>query len=163
MPEAIARPELQTRAIALLADGMSKQDVAKSIGCSSKTIQRWTKDTSFSTALQDEIRRRRLRTESKLQEVADEQIDKDIASLKEELAAYHQAIIKVQKQRLVRGREMMEKAIRRLKDLPEEALSASDAVRMYQAGDNAIEKGLGNWGEALAIEDLMRRMNDGGQ
>jgi transposase len=161
MPEAIARPELQSRAIALLADGVSKKDVAMSIGCSNKTISRWCQNEDFAAALNAEIERRRQRTEAKLQEAADEQIDKDVANLKEELAAYHQALVNVQKQRLVRGREMMEKAMRRLKDLPEEALTAADAVRLFQAGDTAIEKGLNNWGEALAVDDLMKQIGHG--
>jgi transposase len=159
MPEAIARPELQSRAIALLADGVSKKDVAMSIGCSNKTISRWCQNEDFAAALNAEIERRRQRTEAKLQEVADEQIDRDVDSLKEELAAYHQAMVNVQKQRLVRGREMMEKAMRRLRDLPDEALTAADAVRLAQAGDSLLEKGMGNWGEALAIDDILQRLS----
>jgi hypothetical protein len=146
-----------------MADGMSQVEASKAIGCNRITVHRWCQKEDFAAALDAEIERRRNRVATKLQEAANEQIDKDVADLKTELANYHQAIVNVQKQRLIRGREMMEKAMRRLKDLPEEALSAADAVRLYQAGDNAIEKGLGNWGEALAIEDLMRRMNDGGQ
>jgi len=160
MSEAIARPELQSRAIALLADGVSKNDVAVSIGCSRKTITRWSKDEGFAAALAAEVERRRQRTEAKLQEAADRQIDEDVASLRDELAEYHKALVNVQKQRLTRGRMMMEKALRRLQDLPDEALTAADAVRMAQAADSFLEKGLGNWGEAIAVDDLMTRLNN---
>ena len=56
---------------------------------------------------------------------------------------------------------MMEKAIRRLQDLPEEALSASDATRMIEAGDRLLEKGLDNWGNAIAVDEMLQRLSNG--
>lgn len=159
MAETLSMPKERLTAINLLASGMSRGDVAKSIGKSYKTVQRWEADQDFAAALATEIERRRQRTEEKLQAVADEQIDQDVASLRDDLAAYHKALVNVQKQRLMRGREMMDKAMRRLKDLPDEALSATEAVRIYQAGDLSIEKGLSNWGEALAVDDVLSRMS----
>ena len=160
MAETTALTDVQLRAVALMAEGLSQNEAAKRLGCNRVTINRWAQKPDFAAALAAEIERRRLRTEQQLQEAADRQIDENVASIRDELAEYHKAVVNVQKQRLTRGRLMMEKAIRRLQDLPDEALTAADAVRMAQAADSFLEKGLGNWGEALAIDDLMSRLGN---
>ena len=75
MTESTVLSDSQLKAIALLADGMSQNQAAKSLGCNRVTINRWAQKEDFAAALAAEIERRRQRVESKLQEAADQQID----------------------------------------------------------------------------------------
>ena len=148
----------QRKAIGLIADGMSNTATARSIGCSIATIGRWAKKENFAKELELEKQRREEKRKRQFEQVASEQIASASDELRDELAEYHKATINVQKQRLVRARMLMEKAIRRLQDLPDEALSAADAIRMLDSGDRLFEKGLGNWADAIALEDVMSRL-----
>jgi hypothetical protein len=158
MPTKPALTTLQTKAIGLLADGMPKAATGRNIGVDRTTLHRWCKDEDFAAALAAEIERRRQRTEAKLQEAANEQIDQDVASLRQEMAEFHKAIVNVQKQRLSRGRVIMDKAFARLQDLPAEAIGVKDIAPLIMAADRLFEKGLEDWGDALAIDDMMKRL-----
>lgn len=162
MPETVALTDPQLKAIALLADGMSQNAAAKSMGCNRATINRWAQKEDFATVLAAEIERRRQRTEAKLQEAANEQIDEDVASLRAEMAEFHKAIVNVQKQRLNRGRIIMDKAFARLQDLPAEAIGVKDIAPLIMAADRLFEKGLETWGDALAVDDMLSRMSNDG-
>jgi len=163
MAEIVALTDSQLKAIALLADGMSQGAAAKSMGCNRATINRWAQKEDFAAALAAEIERRRQRTEAKLQEAANEQIDKEVDSLRAAMAEYHEAIVRVQKQRLTRGKLIMDKAFARLQDLPSEAIGVKDIAPLIMAADRLFEKGLENWGDALAVDDLMQRLGNDGQ
>lgn len=158
MAETVAMPKDRLTALNLLASGMSRGDVAKSIGKSYKTVQRWEGDQDFAAALSAEIERRRHRTEAKLQEAADQQIDADVASLREEMAEFHKALVNVQKQRINRGRTIMDKAFNRLQDLPAEAIGVKDIAPLIMAADRLFEKGLETWGDAIAVDEVLDRM-----
>ena len=95
MAESTVLTDAQLKAIALMADGLSQNEAAKRLGCNRVTINRWAQKENFSAALAAEIERRRSRTEAKLQEAADQQIDEDVAAIKNELAEYHQALVNV--------------------------------------------------------------------
>lgn len=163
MPTKPALTALQTKAIGLLADGMPKAATGRNIGVDRTTLHRWCKDEDFAAALAAEIERRRQRTEAKLQEAADQQIDEDVASLRAEMAEFHKAIVNVQKQRLARGKVIMDKAFARLQDLPSEAIGVKDIAPLIMAADRLFEKGLETWGDALAVDDIMQRLGNDGQ
>lgn len=161
MPESLTLTKDQRKAIGLIADGMTHTAAARSIGCSTATIGRWVKKDDFAKELTLERQRREEKRSRQFEQAANEQIANASDELRAELAEYHKATINVQKQRLVRARMLMEKAIRRLQDLPDEALSAADAIRMLDSGDRLFEKGLGNWADAIALEDVMNRLGGG--
>lgn len=163
MVETPVLTDSQLRAIALMADGMSQNEAAKALGCNRVTINRWAQKENFSAALAAEIERRRQRTEAKLQEAADQQIDADVASLREEMAEFHKALVNVQKQRINRGRAIMDKAFARLQDLPAEAIGIKDIAPLIMAADRLFEKGLENWGDAIAVDEVLDRMGRDGE
>lgn len=163
MVETPVLTDSQLRAIALMADGMSQNEAAKALGCNRVTINRWAQKENFSAALAAEIERRRQRTEAKLQEAADQQIDADVASLREEMAEFHKALVNVQKQRINRGRVIMDKAFARLQDLPAEAIGIKDIAPLIMAADRLFEKGLENWGDAIAVDEVLDRMGRDGE
>jgi transposase len=162
MAESTVLTDSQLKAIALMADGMSQNEAAKSLGCNRVTVNRWAQREDFAAALAAEIERRRQRTEAKLQEAANEQIDQDVASLRAEMAEFHKAIVNVQKQRLSRGKVIMDKAFARLQDLPAEAIGVKDIAPLIMAADRLFEKGLEAWGDALAVDDILNRMGSDG-
>jgi predicted transcriptional regulator len=162
MAESTVLTDSQLKAIALMAEGMSQNEAAKSLGCNRVTVNRWAQRQGFAAALAAEIERRRQRTEAKLQEAANEQIDQDVASLRQEMAEFHKAIVNVQKQRLSRGKVIMDKAFARLQDLPAEAIGVKDIAPLIMAADRLFEKGLETWGDALAVDDILNRMGSDG-
>jgi hypothetical protein len=157
-----ALPKDRLTALNLLASGMSRGEVAKSIGKSYKTVQRWEADQDFAAALSAEVERRRRLTESKLQEAADEVIAESVNAIRAEMAEFHKALVNVQKQRLSRGKAMQDKAFARLQDLPSEAIAMKDVAPLILAGDRLIEKGLDTWGDVLAVADLLERLGTDG-
>ena len=151
----------QLKAIALIADGMSHNAAAKLLGCNRVTIGRWAKQEPFASELEAEKQRRREREKQHWQQAANEQIDSSIDAFQAELADYHEATINAQKQRLAKARMLIDKGARRLADLPDEALSAADAIRLLDCADRMIERGLTDWGNAIAIEDVLKRLSAG--
>jgi hypothetical protein len=156
-------PQIQTqqnqaRLIALLSQGMSRRAAAKAIGVAYSTACEWAKDDDFSSALATEVERRQKLIERTLRDAADHQIKSDAEVLADELRRYHRVIVESQAKRITIGSELIEKGYRRLLDLPDESLSASDAVRLLTAGDTLIESGLTAWGQALCIDELSKKL-----
>ena len=162
MPESVDITEQKARAIGLLAAGESKTSVAVSLGVSSKTIQRWGKDQSFSELLAAEIERRKARLVDGIEKVSNEAIDEAVSSLQAQLAEYHEAVVNVQKIRLSRGKALMDRAYKRFKDLPEESISPKDIPALMALGDRMIQAGLETWGDALALGEVLERFSDEG-
>lgn len=153
--------ESQARLIALLSQGMSRRAACKALDIGYSTASLWATEENFSAALAAEVQRRQRLIEETLRAAADQQVQSEVAELAAELAAYKKAVIQVQILRLNTGRELSHKGLRRLKDLPDESLSASDATRLLQAADALIERGLTNWGESLAIDELLKQFGGG--
>ena len=148
----------QAQLIALLSAGMTRKSAAKALGISYSTASKWQGEAEFSAALSAEVNRRQELIEATLRAAADEQIKSDAEILTDELKRYHAAIVESQAKRIEAGQEMVAKGFRRLLDLPDESLSASDAVRLLTAGDTLIESGLTAWGSALAIDELQKKL-----
>jgi hypothetical protein len=142
--------------IALLSSGMSRKAACKAVGVGYTTATKWAEDPSFAAALAAEIERREQRIIEALREAADEQIQAEVSELASELAAYKKAVVSCQVHRLNLGRDLSNKALRRLRDLPDESLSASDSIRLLTASDGFLGRGLELWGHALAVDDLMK-------
>lgn len=159
MPQHLALTEDQFKVISLLADGKSQGDAAKSLGVSRKTVNRWAQRDDFSVALQAEIDRRQQRLEEGLREASNEAIDADIASFRQDLQEYHQAVVNVQKMRLSRGKTIFDTAMRRFRDLPDEAIAIKDIPALVRAANDLIGGGLDNWGDALAIQDVLDKFD----
>lgn len=147
----------QAQLIALLSTGMNRKAAAKAIGVAYSTASKWHSEESFSAALAAEVERRQKLIEETLRAAADEQIKTDAEILASELRRYHRAIVNSQAARLEVGQEMVAKGYRRLQDLPDESLSAADAVRLLTAGDTLIESALNSWGQALAVDELAKK------
>lgn len=147
----------QAKLIALLSSGMSRRAACKALGIGYTTATRWNDEPGFSAALAAETERRQRVIEESLRAAADEQIKSDAEILASELRRYHRAIVNSQAARLEVGQEMVAKGYRRLQDLPDESLSAADAVRLLTAGDTLIESALNSWGQALAVDELAKK------
>lgn len=147
----------QAKLIALLSSGMSRRAACKALGIGYTTASNWANEPEFSAALAAEVERRQKLIEATLRAAADEQIRSDAELLADELRRYHRAIVDSQAQRLEVGQEMVAKGYRRLQDLPDESLSAADAVRLLTAGDTLIESALNSWGQALAVDELAKK------
>lgn len=147
----------QAKLIALLSAGMSRRAACKTLGIGYTTASNWANEPEFSAALAAEIERRQKLIEETLRAAADEQIKSDAEVLADELRRYHRAIVDSQAARLEVGQEMIKKGFRRLQDLPDESLSAADAVRLLTAGDTLIESALNSWGQALAVDELAKK------
>lgn len=150
--------ESQAKLIALLSQGMSRRAACKALGIGYSTAAAWATDDDFSAALATEVERRQKLIEQTLRDAADHQIKSDAEILADELRQYHRAILSSQTARLEVGQEMIAKGFRRLQDLPDESLSASDAVRLLTAGDALIESALSSWGQALAVDELAKKL-----
>ena len=161
MPKKLAITKEQAKAIAFLADGMSKKSVAMSIGKTEKTISRWCQSEPFASELQAELDRRREKTQEKFRQVADEQIESAAESFKAEMEKFHKAVVDVQMQRLSMGRDLIDKAYGLL-TAADAKLSPSDAIKILDSADRMFDKGLTDWGNAIAIEDVLKRLSDGG-
>ena len=153
--------ESQAKLIALLSQGMSRRAACKALDIGYSTASLWATDENFSAALATEVARRQELIERTLRDAADQQILDDVADLTAELAKYKAAVVQVQIHRLNMGRELSSKAFRRLKDLPDESLSASDSVRLLQAADAFLDRGIDLWGEALAVGELLKQFGGG--
>lgn len=148
----------QAKLIALLSAGMSRRAACKALGIGYTTASNWANEPDFSAALAAEIERRQKLIEDSLRAAADAQIKSEAEELAEELAKYKKAVVGCQIQRLNLGRDLAAKATRRLADLPDESLSASDSIRLLQAADAFLDRGLTLWGEALAIDEILKRL-----
>jgi len=154
--------QLQAQLIALLSAGVPRKTAAKSVGVAYSTANRWqSDDPQFVAALNAEIDRRQRVIEDSLRAATDRQIEAEANELAEELGKYRKALINVQLQRLNLGKRLGDKASRRLSDLPDEALSPSDAVRLLAQADALIEKGLQAWSDALAVGELLEHFGVG--
>lgn len=156
-------PQIQTqqnqaRLIALLSQGMSRRAAAKAIGVAYSTACEWAKDDDFSAALATEVERRQKLIEQTLRDAADHQIKSDAEVLADELRQYHRVIVDSQATRLSIATELVTKGYRRILDLPDESLSASDAIRLLTAGDALAESAISAWGQALCIDELQKRL-----
>lgn len=147
------------KAIALLAGGMNQTDTASNIGVSRVTVCRWMKDEAFATELQAEIDRRQQRLQQGLEKATNEIIDADVSAFKKELQEYHDMLRKVQLSRMAWGKSLAEKAMKRFRDLPEEAIAIKDIPALIRAGDDLIRGGLDNWGDALALQDVLDKFD----
>ncbi|MEM9452467.1 MAG: helix-turn-helix domain-containing protein [Cyanobacteria bacterium P01_E01_bin.6] len=148
------------KAIALLADGMSQGDIAKSLNVTRETISRWcNKNNDFAAELDAEIKRRASREKEARQTAADQVQDVVIKDYREEMLRYHRTLISAYRQRLDRGLKLMNKAGKRFDDLPEESIKPSDVSSLIAIGDRLIQSGLEDWGQAIKIDQALERMN----
>ena len=162
MPKAPALTPEQLKAIDLIADGMTKNAAAQVLGCNKSTIGRWAKQEAFASELEAEKQRRNALTKEKFQQAADAQIESSVDDFKAEMETFHKAIVNVQMQRLARGKKLIEKAYQRLLDAPDKDLSMADAIKILDSADRMFDKGLTDWGNAIAMEDVLKRLSDGG-
>lgn len=148
----------QAQVIALLSAGMSRRKACQAVGIGYSTLAAWQTEADFSAALATEVERRQKLIEDTLRAAADEQIKSDAQRLSDDLESYKKAIVDTQLKRIDLGRELAAKAARRLAELPDESLSASDSIRLLQAADAFLERGLTLWGEALAIDGILKKL-----
>jgi predicted transcriptional regulator len=138
---------------------MSQGDTAKAIGVSLRTVARWVADKSFAAELNAEIQRRQKRLDDGLKQAANEVIDADIASFRQELEEYHRMVVNVQKMRMHRGKQLFDKTMSRFVDVPEEAIAIKDIPSFVRVANELISGGLDNWGDALAIQEVLERFD----
>ena len=148
----------QARLIALLSQGMTRRAACKALDIGYSTATLWHKDENFSAALAREVERRQSLIEQTLRDAADELIKSDAEILGDELRRYHAVIVDSQATRLSIAKEMITKGYRRILDLPDESLSASDAIRLLTAGDALAESAISAWGQALAVDELQKKL-----
>jgi transposase len=148
----------QAKLIALLSSGMSRRAACKALGIGYTTASNWANEPEFSAALAAECERRQKLIEEILRAAADEQIKSDAELLADELRRYHRVIVESQATRFSIGVELVKKGYRRLMDLPDESLSAADAARLITSGDALVEHALTAWGEALAVDELAKKL-----
>lgn len=141
-------------AIMLLATGKTQSQVATEIGVSRMTIIRWNANPDFRAAVAEERARLEKQFAEKLQISANKVQDKAVASMQADLEEFYSQLRQAQKIRVRSGLALITKALRRYKDLPEEAISVKDIAGLAIAGDKLLEKGLEIWAESLSISEL---------
>jgi transposase len=158
MAKAVTTPELQAKAISLLASGNNQSDTSKKIGVSLRTLSRWVSKPEFRAEIEQEASRRKDRLESELRASADAAQTQVIANLQGDLQELYTKLQKAQKLRIDVGTSMISKAMRRFQDLPEEAIAIKDIASLVTAGDKLLEKGFEMWADSLAIAELQEAL-----
>ncbi|MDX2215503.1 MAG: hypothetical protein SFY66_19725 [Oculatellaceae cyanobacterium bins.114] len=156
MPQSRSLKEIQLKAIAELASGKSQSATARDIGVDRKTINRWLAEEEFKA----ELERRSDRLQQQHQEQADALQDEEISQFYEGLKAYRDARLQIYRAKLARGTKILKKAGERFDDLPAEAIAASSLVGFLSIADQLCESGLSGWAELLALEELLKRLED---
>lgn len=151
--------EQQTLAARKLVTGMSQGQVAKDVGVSRKTINRWAQDDDFQAEMA--VLRRRLTqpTENaiaQLELVTDDEAQEWLAEVDSHLESLKQAA----KTARVGGMAAATKAMRRLKDIPDEALKPGDAVALLKAGTELLRASFDFEAEALGLYALAERVRE---
>lgn len=156
MPTLTKQQDLAARK---LVTGMSQTDVAKSLGVSRKTINRWTKEDDFQAEMAELRKRITQPTEeaiANLEILTDDETKEWLLEMENHLDFLQNAA----KTARVGGLQAATKAMRRLKDIPDEALKPGDAVALLKAGAELMRAAVEFESEALGLYALAERVRD---
>lgn len=139
----------QRDAAAYLCQGLMVKEVAQLVGVSRVSITNWRNLPEFQEYLkilttQYEIDRRKAASKITMKEAFDRH-----ASLNE----WRNSRIEANQKILECGFLIVDKMIRRIKDLPDEAFSAGNIAPLLKIGSEMVETGLTEWGEAIDLKD----------
>lgn len=158
MPEIPALTTKQHDCASFLAAGQTQDRTARLVGISRSTVNRWLKNPAFS----QEVERRKQRL-IQARELGDrtevEHDDRSSAlAIQAELEAVRQAKKSFREMELMLARKLYQKGIRRLIDLPDEAIPANLIPALLQTAIALKCDGLSEWADELgldAIADLL--------
>lgn len=155
MAQTIALTEKQIEAAAYLAAGMSQGETASKVGVARQTVARWNASGDFKA----EVERRKGQAIATHQETADRLQRQEIESFYDSLQEYKQAIADISKSKIQIGKYALQKAARRLKDLPDEAIAAKDISQLLRIAAELTSEGLEEWSEMLGVSTIMERLD----
>jgi hypothetical protein len=153
-------PEMQTlstsqlKAAALLADGMSKADVAMSLDVHVRTITRWGDSQEFQREVND---RRALREAGERISEA-KQVSPSSFNLPETIADLREAKKATRLQVRAAGSTILEKCLERLQDIPAEAVPIKDLPQFFRVGRELLEWADEQESQELEISTLIERL-----
>lgn len=157
MAENSALTEEQLKAVTLLASKKTWSETISALGIARSTLFRWSKMEAF----QVELERRKSRALEMHHVISSDLQDQEIQDFYNELREYRQALVSAYRTRISRGLKILQKVGRRLDDLPEESIQPRDVAGLLNSADSMLEKGLNQWAELLAVDELLSKMQDG--
>jgi hypothetical protein len=152
-----ALTEEQLKAVTLLASKKTWSETISALGIARSTLFRWSKMEAF----QVELERRKSRALEMHHVISSDLQDQEIQDFYNELREYRQALVSAYRTRISRGLKILQKVGRRLDDLPEESIQPRDVAGLLNSADSMLEKGLNQWAELLAVDELLSKMQDG--
>ena len=144
--------EKQLRGVDCVAAGMPPADVAIACQVSVGSVHRWLRSERFA----DEVARRKecqALDGTPLGDAANPRREWDLA-VREHLATMRQ----ISRLTATVGREALEKAQRRLEDLPDEALKPADAIALARLGADLLNSALDTNTDLLGIAEIADRL-----
>lgn len=157
--------EVQLKAIACLEAGMSQDDTAVVAGVSRRTIQRWLNIEEFDA----ELKRRRSRgpsarvlADEAIAEAETEASARMQSAMAAELRHYREEKLRTYQRLVNTALTALDKIDNRLRDLPDEAIAPNMIAPLANAFTSMLTKGLEEWGDLLAINDLLAEMGEDG-
>lgn len=145
MARSITLSEKQVEVAAYLAAGMSQGEAANKIGVARQTVARWNTFEEFKS----EVERRKNQAIAAHQETADRLQRQEIESFYTAIEEYRETVKQTSQRKVEVGKFIFQKVVRRLKDLPEEAIAPRDIAPLLKAASDLIKDGLEDWGQLL--------------
>jgi transposase-like protein len=142
----------QAKAIALLINGVNQSATARELGVARTTIGRWLRDETFAA----ELKKRKADLEQqRVQQLFSEPLDD---TWRQDLDEYFGWLEKAASTAKTTGLNVMIKASRRLRDLPDEALRPADAIALGRLGLELVSAGREMSAELLGLNELAERI-----
>ena len=159
IPETPSLTGKQIKAVDFFVIGMSKNDIADALNVNLRTVYRWEGSDGF----QEELKKRQKTAQ------VEERIRDAIAATKQtspdQLQVSLQALAREKEQTRAAiahlGKKFLSKAINRLKDLPDEAVTPQLVPQYADIAVKLIRYAHEEWAEELALQEMIEQLVNG--
>lgn len=138
----------------LLAEGISQREAAEVACLSRSTVQRLLKRESFKAEVERRKKLARLSPDAIAQALEQDVSTDWLNSIQSHIQAVERAAVLSQ----AGGFSAVTKALRRLKDLPDESLKPADAIALVKAGQDLLAASFEWKAETLGLHELVQRL-----